>query len=45
MAGKVYSNIPGGGLESRLAYLWGYWVSGQDLCSDVLIGHCSQADR
>ena len=20
-------------------------MSGQDLCSDVLIGHCSQADR
>ena len=50
---QAYSNIPGGGLEPRLAYgglLFpvvgrGYWVSSQDLCSDVLIGHCSQADR
>ena len=42
---QAYSNIPGGGLEPRLGcgLLFpvvgrGYWVSGQDLCSDVPIG-------
>ena len=52
MAGRHIQTFQGGGLEPRLicGLLFpvvgrGYWVSGQDLCSDVPIGHCSQADR